>query len=409
MQKRQQKWISQERIHRLQPCRFLLAAVLLTGFVSSGCGAQDSAQKPNVQREDLIAQSLVSTGNTHRISRVFEKAAAGEDITIAYVGGSITEGYAVGARAPECYASLSAAEFETAYCSGGTVTCQNDGFAAAPSIIGNLQAADTVLPSEPDIILIEYAVNDGQNEIYQAAYESLVRTCLEAPNEPAVILLFTWMETGHTCQDQQQAIGEYYDLGMISLRDAIASEIESGAMKWSEYGADNVHPSASGHRLLADMLANYFASAKAKKPEKDYALPADSLHENLYLNAKICDASNTLYRDGSWEAGSHSNVFRAGFVYQKDQGNEPLVMDLTGRSLFIIYKKYSDPDWGLAGIYVNGSLAGVVSANQPGRWGEPAVDLIETYDSVQDLHVEIRMLDDQTDKSFEILALGVSE
>ena len=50
MQKRQQKWISQERIHRLQPCRFLLAAVLLTGFVSSGCGAQDSAQKPNVQR-----------------------------------------------------------------------------------------------------------------------------------------------------------------------------------------------------------------------------------------------------------------------------------------------------------------------------------------------------------------------
>jgi hypothetical protein len=157
------------------------------------------------------------------------------------------------------------------------------------------------------------------------------------------------------------------------------------------------------------MLANYFASAKAQKPEKDYKIPADPLHEDLYLNAKICDASNTLYRDGSWEAGSHSNAFRAGFVYQKDQGNEPLVMDLTGRSLFIIYKKYSDPDWGLAGIYVNGSLAGVVSANQPGRWGEPAVDLIETYDSVQDLHVEIRMLDDQTDKSFEILALGVCE
>ena len=99
----------------------------------------------------------------------------------------------------------------------------------------------------------------------------------------------------------------------------------------------------------------------------------------------------------------------AGFTYQNNGKNEPLVMNLTGRSLFLIYKKCSDPAWGLAGVYVNGSLAGVVNANAPDGWGGPAVELIETYDAVQELHVEIKMLDDQTDKSFEILALGVCE
>ena len=135
----------------------------------------------------------------------------------------------------------------------------------------------------------------------------------------------------------------------------------------------------------------------------------ESLHETLYRNGTFCDASNTLYKDGSWEPGSHNNYFRAGFVYQNDGENEPLVMNVTGRSLFVVYKKISDPAWGLAGVYVNDELVGILNANGPDGWGGPAVELVECYDSVRELHVEIKMLDDQTDKQFEILALGVCE
>ena len=385
------------------------AVLLFAGAVLSGCGTSPEQENAGEYREGAVSRSLVSTGNTARLNRVFEKAAAGEDLTFAYVGGSITEGYATGARTPECYASLTAAEFETAYCKGGTVTCQNNGLSGTPSVLGFLRADTEVLQEQPDVIFIEFAVNDGSDQVYQTSYESLVRNCLEQPNEPAVILLFTYMQNGHTCQDQQQAIGEYYDLGMISVRDAVAPLLESGEMLWGEYGADDVHPSAEGHRLIADMVANYFAAAKKKKPDKDYAVPADSLHPGLYRNGRFCDASNTLYHDGSWEPGSHNNYFRAGFVFQKEAANEPLSMNVTGRVLFVVYKQYSDPEWGLAGVYVNDELVGILNANKPGGWGGPQVDVVETYDSVQDLHVEIRMLDDQTDKSFEVLALGVCE
>lgn len=217
------------------------------------------------------------------------------------------------------------------------------------------------------------------------------------------------MENGHTCQDVQQAIGEYYDLGMISVRDAIAPELEAGTMHWGEYGADDVHPSVAGHWLIADMIAHYFEEAKAKKPDKSYSIPEDGMQEDLFRNGSFCDASNTLYRDGSWAAGSHNNYFKAGFTFQQEPENEPLAMTVTGRRLFVVYKKYNDPAWGLAGVYVNDELVGILNANGPNGWGGPEVELIETYDSVQELHVEIRMLDDQTEKSFEVFALGVCE
>lgn len=387
----------------------VLAAAVLAGAALSGCGTSGTETVSSDPYEARVEKSLVSTGNTARLSRVMERAESGEDITIAYVGGSITEGYAVGARVPQCFASLSAAEFETNYCAGGKVICQNNGLSGTPSVLGFLRAESEVLPAQPDLIFLEFAVNDSMDEVCTKAYESLVRTCLEAPNEPAVILLFTYMENGHCCQDAQQAIGEYYDLGMISVRDALKEDLDSGLLPWHEYGSDDVHPSAAGHRLIADMIAYYFKAAKEKKPDKTYTVPEEGTQEALFRKGRFCDASNTLYRDGSWAAGSHSNYFQAGFVFQKEPENEPLAMNVTGKSLFVVYKKYNDPAWGLAGVYVNDELVGILNANGPNGWGGPQVDLIETYDSVQELRVEIRMLDDQKDKNFEVLALGVCE
>lgn len=386
-----------------------LTAALAAGAVLTGCGAPKEPETPEEFRAAMIGRSVVSTGNTARLNAVFDRAANGEDITIAYVGGSITEGYAAGSRSPQCYASVSAAAFAEAYCNGGTVTCQNNGLSGTPSVLGNLRAAGEVLPAAPDIIFLEFAVNDGMETDYQVSYESLVRSCLEAENQPAVILLFTYMETGHTCQAQQQAIGEHYDLGMISVRDAILPEMEAGRMDWSEYGDDDVHPTVEGHALLGEFIAEYFAQAKAKKADKSYSIPAETLHPALYPHAALHNAADTKYRDGAWIAGTNNSYFRAGFVYQPNADNAPLCMTVTGKTLFLVYKKVNDPAWGMAGVYINGSLAGIVNGYGANGWGGPAVEVIETYDSVQEMQVEIRMLEDHADKSFEVFALGVSE
>lgn len=385
------------------------AAALLTGALLTSCGTPKEPSTPEEFRAAMIERSVVSTGNTARLNRVFDKAERGEDVTIAYIGGSITEGYAAGARSPQCYASLSATQFQEDYCAGGAVTCQNNGLSGTPSVLGNLRVSEEVLPSSPDIVFIEFAVNDGMEMDYKVCYESLVRTCLEAENEPAVILLFTYMETGHTCQEQQQEIGEHYDLGMISVRDAILPEMEAGRMAWDEYGDDDVHPSVEGHALVSEFIREYFKEAKSAKKDKSYELPAETFYPNLYQNASLYDASNLKYRDGDWVPGTSNQRFRAGFVYQPDGSNEPLSFTVTGKTLFLVYKKVNDPSWGMAGVYVNGHLAGIANGYGVNGWGGPAVDLITTEETAGEMQVEIRMLDDHTDRSFEVFAVGVSD
>ena len=170
--------------HTLSKCAAAASAALLSGLCLAGCagGSSKAPETPEEFHAAMVARSVVSTGNTARLNKVFDKAESGGDITIAYVGGSITEGYAPGPRSPQCYASVSAAAFQETYCKGGTVTCQNNGLSGTPSILGNLRVSDEVLQTEPDIIFLEFAVNDGMEMDYKVCYESLLRTCLEAKN-----------------------------------------------------------------------------------------------------------------------------------------------------------------------------------------------------------------------------------
>ena len=53
--------------------------------------------------------------------------------------------------------------------------------------------------------------------------------------------------------------------------------------------------------------------------------------------------------------------------------------------------------------------SGIVNGYGVNGWGGPVPKLIEHYDTETEMNVEIRMLDDHVDKSFEIFAVGVSD
>ncbi len=391
--------------------RFAAAAMAALTAMPLLCGCEESSKAPETPEEfhdAMVERSVVSVGNTERIGKVFDRAAKGENITMAYIGGSITEGYSVGSQSPLCYVSLSAQNFQTDYMQGGTVTCQNNGLSGTPSILGNLRAPKEMLSTNPDVIFIEFAVNDGGEYQYQTAYESLVKTCVEQENQPAVILLFTYMETGHTCQDNQQKIGEHYDLGMISVRDAIVPEMEAGRMVWDDYSDDDVHPNQAGHTLVAEFIDRYFEKAAAVKKSKAYTLPTGTLHPALHLETALWDATNLRFREGAWDMRSSNSHFNAGFTYVPGRENESLWFEVEAKDLFIVYKKAASNNYGMMGVYVNGSLEAIVNGYGVNAWGGPAVDLVYEGETRQKLQVELRMLDDQTEKAFEVFAIGTS-
>lgn len=89
--------------------------VLQESSEAGGSSAAPTAEADDdrTDYEKMVDRSLLSVGDMTRMADVFQKAQNGEDITVAYIGGSITEGYNAEPRsstqrpAPTCFRATS--------------------------------------------------------------------------------------------------------------------------------------------------------------------------------------------------------------------------------------------------------------------------------------------------------------
>jgi hypothetical protein len=162
---------------------------------------------------EALRECQVSLGNNLRLKKVIDRARSGEQITIGTVGGSITEG-ALATKYEECWAVRFAAKFGELFGTNGgeNVVLVNSGVGGTPSPFGYMRYGRDILgriPQEdpdgyPDLVVIEYAVNDWAEPTGCRCYESMVKEILQQPNEPAVILLFSVRNDGWNVQDELQ-------------------------------------------------------------------------------------------------------------------------------------------------------------------------------------------------------------
>ena len=64
----------------------------------------------------MVQRSLMNLGNTYRIRKVIEKARAGKEVTLAFIGGSITQGAGAVPIHTECYAYKAYQLFQKRIC-----------------------------------------------------------------------------------------------------------------------------------------------------------------------------------------------------------------------------------------------------------------------------------------------------
>ena len=389
------------------------AAVLETSSIE---GAVQTEAAPAKEYSEMVKRSFLSYGNDGRIYNKLSKALNGEKITVAYLGGSITEG--VGGTPDTCYAKLSFDYIAESFGKGDNVEYINAGVSGTPSVLGNLRVKKDVLDKNADIVFIEFAVNDGMDQLYKDSYESLVRTVLKQENEPAVVLLFTVTKTGHTCQEHMSQIGEYYGLPMISVPNAIQPEIESGSMTWADYSNDEAHPNAEGHRLVAEFIEYWFEMFKARSAVDEPAdMPVVPKFGNPYEDAFLAeidyDNSNPDLKIGdtgsfSLESKSIADFTKGAWVYS-GQGTEPLKLTVKGNSLFLVCRRNNSDTMGKFDVMINGNKAGTIDTNQKDGWGDPFAFQAIKWQGIKDMEVEIVPTDDSAGKSIEIYGIAFSQ
>lgn len=374
--------------------------------------ADESSAAPTAEADDartdyekMVDRSLLSVGDMTRMSDVFQKAQNGEDITVAYIGGSITEGYNAGTT--EFYAKT-CTDLLQGYFPDITVTGVNAGISGTPSLLGNLRLERDVLSADPDIVFVEFAVNDGQEADYKNAYESLVRTLLTQEKDIAVVLLFTVLDSGYTCQEHMSKIGANYDLPMISVHDSIYEEIEAGRMTWQDYSNDQSHPNAYGHKCITDFVDNYYQKVLPVVAENvgevSKELP-DPVFSAKYMNMHYMDSATMdgVELDGFEQYDTHGS-FHNGWMYRgTDGGSMKFTVDCS--VLEMVFKANNSDKYGTADIYVDGEKVKSVVSNMSDGWNNPVTAYLIDNDSSAEHTVEIRMEGGVT-QAFFVMAFG---
>ena len=389
----------------------VLVSVAMCGAAFAGCGNNADSSKAESKAESSSSQvekmpetdeewtqamydkAMVSYGNTSMMQNVIKKAQSGEKVTVAYLGGSITEGISAGAEG--CYAKLTYDYFAQKFGTGDNVQYVNAGLSGTPSKLGILRLDRDVLAYEPDICFIEFAVNDGTETDYQNAYESIVRTLLQKNITP--VLLFSVTENDHSAQDYMKQIGEFYHLPMISYCDALRYLFANNRMTWKDFSDDQSHPNTEGHKLVASMVDYYFDTVMDVAPEGDYVMPTDTVFSPREVDAHMYEGDSlTPTSLGSWKEGSSVASFTNGWTYDNTGDNSPIVFEFKDKKfLYMIYKEVKQGEFGK--LHVKVTADGEVydesdyDTISPSGWGNAQIQNIAMMPEATNYTVEMAM------------------
>ena len=263
---------------------------------------------------------------------------------MAAIGGSITAG-GLQTKDPKNRYIARVAEWFTQTFPKAKVRFVNAGIGGTNSLYGAMRVQRDVLSKKPDLVIVEYAVNDNHPvPMFWGSYEGVLRQILREPRQPALVQLFFMQRKGENAQETQHMLGRHYNLPMVSFRDAWWPEIYSGRAQWEAMYADVVHPNDTGHILASELLIALLNDVNAK-PEWSATtsradLPAPMITD-LFANCRYAQGTDlkptqnsgwTQNADGTkWESpASTDGSIEFGFAgkllfvgYDIDKDSEP--------------------------------------------------------------------------------------
>lgn len=238
-----------------------------------------------------------------RLKNLMKRAANGESLVIGFLGGSITQG-SLSSTPKNCYAYLVYEWWKKSF-PNAAFSFVNGGIGGTTSHYGGARAWKDVLCYRPDIVTVDFSVNDDANEFFEETYEGTLRRLLAAPSAPAVVVLNNvFYDTGKNAQDYHNRIADHYGIPHVSIKDTVYPDVESGKIVRADITPDNLHPNDKGHRLVADEICKLLDSIKAEVEEETIA------GENIEGKSTKTEASVLLPAPPTENAYEHSRLIQ---------------------------------------------------------------------------------------------------
>lgn len=310
-----------------------------------------------------------------RLKASMRKAAAGEELTLGFFGGSITQD-SLATKHENCYAYRVFPWWKESF-PNAELHYVNGGIGGTTSHYGVSRVVTDMLMYQPDFVVVDFSVNDDANEFFQETYEGLIRKMLTWPSEPAVLLLNNvYYDSGENVQDFHNRIGEWYHLPYVSIRDTVYQRLNAGEFTREEISPDGLHPNDKGHALVAAEIISYLEEVKLHmwEDETQNFLPA-AMTVNAYENAQrltireICPKLGGFRADTEEKTG-HLDHFKNGWIGKK-QG-ERIIFDVMASCIAVQYRKTIRHPARMARLILDGDMehSVILDGNFDEDWGD---------------------------------------
>lgn len=216
------------------------------------------------------------------LGRTWAKLDKDKQLIIGYFGGSITAGAGASRAEATSWRALTTAWFRQQF-PQAHIQEINAAVGGTGSDFGAYRCQRDLLSRHPDLVFVEFAVNDfGFPDARASAYyEGVIRQILQS--NPAVDIVVTYAVTKeadnypqggtpHTLVSEQK-IADYYGLASVNPGKALSQAIQDGHGTWATLTIDNTHPNDVGYRIYADEMIRFLQSHLQDQPAVAPPLP----------------------------------------------------------------------------------------------------------------------------------------
>lgn len=219
---------------------------------------------------------------------------------VAYYGGSITQGAGASDEESTSWRALTTAWLKSAYPDANIAEIEA-ARGGTGTYYGKMRADSELLKHNPDLVFIEFVVNDNiehkTSEQSKENLEIILRKCYQHnPNMDIVFIYTCTVGTGatNTYTKAFDEVANHYGLPTINVGKALT---KAGGKLTDYFIDDQVHPNDKGYRIMADeviaQMTAMLAAAGSPKSLTAHQNP-QPLKESLSLNVSVYNSGNIL-------------------------------------------------------------------------------------------------------------------
>jgi acyl-CoA thioesterase I len=289
------------------------------------------------------------------IGLFFDKLRANKQVTVAYLGGSVIAG--AGSSNPEknsCRALISS--WLRNHFPRNEISEINAAIPGTGSLYGALRARRDLIAFKPDLVFIEYTLNDTNEDeaAVRKATEGLIRQLLVVPQPPEIVLLYATNGKRNVRTELYENIAEHYQIPSIDLQTKTWELIDSGKITASSFWKDGMHPTDAGHKIYAEIVTTFLSEQENLSPTPLVRnLSAPLLSDEM--NYGEFKAFAEIKHDATWRNETSNDRTLPAALLSTDKSSTQLDYYFEGTVVGISFRM--GPDCGIIEVMIDGKPA----------------------------------------------------